>query len=99
MPRTAFGFDPAPGAARPVGRIEFLRDNALESHVARRGKHGLCVRHQMRDVADPAPQVAGGDQLFEANLAFSERQRAQVLSSLEQQIKRKENEIFGFFLR
>ena len=99
LPRAAFGFGPAAGAARAVGRIESLRHDALESHFARRGEHRLCVRLQMGDVTNAIADAAGRQQFLEAGLAFHQRQRTQVLASLEQQIKRKENEVLGFLLR
>jgi len=94
MARPALGLDPAAAAARPIGRIEFLGDDALQVHAAGRFQHRVARRLEMLDILQTgmlAPQPF--EQLLQARLAIAQGKRAQVLVPGEQQVAGKEDQL------
>ena len=53
--RAAFGLGPAVAAARPVGRVELLRDDSFQGHAAGRFQHRVAAGLEMLDEADQLP--------------------------------------------
>ena len=98
--RAAFGLGPAVAAARAVGGVELLRDNSFQGHAAGQFEHGVATRLHMLDEADQLP--LGLAELLQhplqPRLALAERQLAQILPPLEQQVEGEEDQILGLLL-
>ena len=90
----ALGLDPAAGAARAIGRIELLGDDAFQVHATRRFQHRVARRLEMLDILQArmlAPEPV--EQLLQARLAIAQGQGAQILAVGEQQIEGKEDQL------
>src|ERR1700729_2801646 len=89
-----FGLGPVFGAARTIGRAEFLRDDTFQPQLRGGLQNAIAVVLEMLDIADRSGFALWQrlQQLFQLLLALAERQRAKIHSISEQQIERKEDE-------
>ena len=75
MAGAALGLDPVPAAARSVGRVELLGDDAFEAHAAGRFQHGVARGLEMLDIAQRLVlALEPVQQLLQPRLALAERQ-------------------------
>ena len=76
MAGAALGLDPAADAARAIGRVELLGDDAFEAHAAGRFQHRIARRLEMLDIAQRRMlALEPVQQLLQPRLALAERQR------------------------
>ena len=90
----ALGLDPAADAARAIGRIELLGDDAFQVHATRRFQHRVARRLEMLDILQARMlALEPVEQLLQARLAIAQGQGAQILAVGEQQIEGKEDQL------
>ena len=96
----ALGLDPVSGAARAIGRVERLGDDAFEVHAAGRLQHGIAARSRSarRSGCSRHACPCGVEQLLQPRLALAQRQVAQILAVGEQQIEDEEDQVVGLAL-
>ena len=94
-PARHFDFAQRFGAARYVGCIELLGDDAFERQPAGRLQHRIAAILEMLDIAEKMTVAPFHrlEQLRQPLLALGERHRAQIVAVLEQQIEGKEDQI------
>ena len=87
-------------AAGLVGRIELLRHDAFEVHLAGGLEHGIAAGLEVVDVADRLLLRPGrGEQGAQRLLTLRQRQPAQVEPLGEQQVEREEDEVLRVVFR
>ena len=101
VPAPAFGFDPAGRAAGAIGRVQLLGDDALQIHAAGAFQHRLTGGAEMVDVAEAFRACLADpvDPGLKARLAVGQREFAQVLVALEQEVEGEIDQAVGAAVR
>ncbi len=84
---------PAFAAARLVGRIKPLGDDAFQVHATGRQQHGVASCDEMIDVADVGGRVV--DVSLQARLAVDQRERADVFLAVKHLVEDEEHQVLG----
>jgi hypothetical protein len=97
MPLSAFGLAPAFAAARLIGGIEPLGDDAFQVHPAGRKQHRFAGRDEVIDVTNIDRCVV--DMGLQALLSVDQRQGPQVLLAIKHLVEHEEHQVLGLGLR